>query len=488
MPDAFSKSIRFVSPGETATANYTTLNTDANFSEQYYMSEYENKEKLIEDIQKEFKDKSYNSYAWFVEQCIEEFDWNDHDESMLINWYYVRVISSYRNPDPQDDSQSYGVWYHIMVDHIADESWNEFARYIQWTNLFEDTQLSDFLDLMDPKIRVVFRNVIYNNMKRMIEQENSLMLWSARESDVDLNDDNTQDQHAFDSLLRSNPTIMAHLSQHEAMGSLQHMHILTKYLYLSDQSFENMPQDKVMTKHKELAEELVSLKMAHPTYASFISSNLASYKSISKFRLNNFFGEYALRYLHTNSWEDTLDVESLYNLNQTQKNELYQEARPLFVDQMQDILSGSRESELYALALDRILDDLYNSMRSMSYWSVHTNVVGNAIMTRFQKNIRLDFEWWYLYADDLIQQTDIYFRVYKTVQWRDVLVEDGERVINLQPTEILGFSSIPVVTHIDKSTKISIRDILARFEKFDVWCKLKITWAWDENVTRIKMK
>jgi len=46
---------------------------------------------------------------------------------------------------------------------------------------------------------------------------------------------------------------MAHLSQHEAMGSLQHMHILTKYLYLSDQSFENMPQDKVMTKHKELA-------------------------------------------------------------------------------------------------------------------------------------------------------------------------------------------------------------------------------------------
>jgi len=59
---------------------------------------------------------------------------------------------------------------------------------------------------------------------------------------------------------------------------------------------------------------------------------------------------------------------------------------------MQDILSGSRESELYALALDRILDDLYNSMRSMSYWSVHTNVVGNAIMTRFQKNIRLDFE------------------------------------------------------------------------------------------------
>ncbi|NCQ82877.1 hypothetical protein GW750_09120 [bacterium] len=74
MPDAFSKSIRFVSPGETATANYTTLNTDANFSEQYYMSEYENKEKLIEDIQKEFKDKSYNSYAWFVEQCIEEFD------------------------------------------------------------------------------------------------------------------------------------------------------------------------------------------------------------------------------------------------------------------------------------------------------------------------------------------------------------------------------------------------------------------------------
>ncbi|NCQ82880.1 hypothetical protein GW750_09135 [bacterium] len=48
------------------------------------------------------------------------------------------------------------------------------------------------------------------------------------------------------------------------------------------------------------------------------------------------------------------------------------------------------------------------------------------------------------------------------------MVEDGERVINLQPTEILGFSSIPVVTHIDKSTKISIRDILARFEKFDV--------------------
>jgi len=54
-------------------------------------------------------------------------------------------------------------------------------------------------------------------------------------------------------------------------------------------------------------------------------------------------------------------------------------------------------------------------MNNLASYSVNKNVVANAISVQFDKNISIDFDNLVLYADDVIQPTQVIFRAYQTI-------------------------------------------------------------------------
>ncbi len=485
--DELSRSILFVQPGQEYTANYETINIESEKYERYYESSYETTDNLLSKIQEDYQAFWYNTYQFFVEDFIKNIETSSEDKTILVGWYYIRISTIYAEPAPWDDSIPHWMRFNIAVSKVKQPDENETARYLEWYN-FILKDIKDLLAVLDSESKVTYWTYAYNLMKRTIDAETNVMLWNMSLLENDSVNQNIQDYIEVDSIFHRNLKVINHLSESESMWDLRSMYIFAKYFLWNSESIVSLAWGPSITANKQVWEQLLKLSEKYPNYTQFneglISSFETEFSEIERNRLESLFINFVTNSINSKPLEDRKEffVDNGYGTPVFDYNYF----RPLFLKEIKEISEWNKDNCLFGILLDISLADIHDKTKRMIYNWLYENTVANAIKTTFNPYFHLDYENWYLYVDDVIQKTEVIFRAYKTINWRDVLLKDWEEIIPIEPTERFSFESTPLVTHVDNNKKIDINYIKLWVASFPKGTKIKMYWIWKDWETLYK--
>ena len=469
MRDDLSSEIRFVHPSNSIAFNINSLGSDYYPTSMWFfeVGQYDSQEDLFAAIEQKFERNFYKLYKDFVEECVLSINEKWDIKAIKLDGVAVSVeLMNYR----KEKTLEITVYYQKKTKTNATSQVNtQLSNILRWENLLDfndvseyamDAHLIDFYNKLTSDLQQEFWVQLYDNMYQGIQNKNNNITWDTKNAFQSMYQKDSF--RTFDSLLKASPAVSS-LSQNPQRKKYQYVSLLVFYVNEPYRIARNKELYQVGSYKFDLVEDLAENYKTFDTYSA-----LQLTSDFDEKQLKLVFADFCSYYSYTD------DMDSAWHIFATQMDEMIQ----------------WQQNQLSDYLLDHYLQSMYQHMNNLASYSVNKNVVANAISVQFDKNISIDFDNWVLYADDVIQPTQVIFRAYQTIWGQDVLIEGWEIVIPILPTEELDLGSVPLVVRKDWYYTADLPDVAKRYKDLPLNTKIKVYWIWDawETITRIKIK